>query len=154
MRRLCADVLALDYTTTEEIARAKLMHLETHLWEKDPHQCLVEAESFIGEFRESDLTSELITARLFAGESQQILGGHEDALRHYHWIIDNANGQEPWKGIQTLARTHYRVFDALRRSHADPQDIRDAAETVLTQYPDTKYADLVANAAEQGFWTP
>lgn len=154
VRRLCDDVLALEYASAEEVTRAKLMHLETHLWEKNAEQCLIEAESFIGEFREADMTSELTTAHLFAGESLQILGGHEDAMRHYRWIIDNAGGQEPWEGIQTLARTHYRIFDALRRSHADPADIRDAAQTVLTQYTGTKYADLVANAAEQGFWNP
>ncbi len=154
VRRLCNDVLALDFASDEEAARAKLMHLESHLWDKNPQQCLIEAENFIGEYREANMTSELITARLFAGESHQILGGHEDAMRHYRWIIDNAGGEEPWEGIQTLARTHYRIFDALRRSHAHPTDVRDAAQTVLTQFPGTKYADLVANAAEQGFWNP
>ncbi len=154
VRRLCNDVLALGIASDEEVARAKLMHLESHLWDKNPQQCLIEAESFIGEYREADMTPEIITARLFAGESQQILGGHEDAMRHYRWIIDNTGGEEPWEGIQTLARTHYRIFDALRRSHAHPADVRDAAQAVLTQFPGTKYADLVANAAEQGFWNP
>jgi hypothetical protein len=112
-------------------------------------------EQFIASFDEVQFRREVATARLIAGECRQVLGQHQAALPHYQWIISAyAPDETMWPGMNHLARTYYRMYDALLRGGAPPAQWQPAADAVLTLFPNSLYAQLVTTSLGRVNGTP
>jgi len=157
LRRRCARARANPAATPFQRARLDLIAVESLFWEGQMPEALAAAERLIAEYDASVDRRGVATARLMAGECLQALGAHEAALVHYDWIVDEFGDEEIWPGLldrrhgrnvyaASLARTHYRIYDALRQGGGAPEDVSDAARVVLTRFPNTRYAELVAAA--------
>jgi len=147
LRAMCSEVANHEGASGLMRATARLMGAESWAWQRKPGPALAAANQFLAMHDAAEFKREVATARLFAGESLQIMGYHQAALAHYQWIVEAYPGDaEIWPGLANLARTHYRVFDALRRSGASAPTVNQAGQYVLEHFPGTRYAELVANA--------
>ncbi len=149
-RRLCHTVLSLQDAKPDDVVRAQIIILESYHWQRDTTRALDAARTFIESYSrpEADgvrpqFRKELAMAHLVAGECLQQLDGHQDALVHYRWIAQEFGEEEIWPGLTNLQRTYTRIFEALMRAGAPEDEVAEAADFVLTKWPDSQYAELI-----------
>ncbi len=148
-RALCEEVIQLEQASPLQIARAKLMIIETCHWQQCFAQALEGAQAYIEEYDPAQFRQEVATAHQIAGEVLHIQRQHEAAMVHFQWIIDEYPiDEEIWPGLHNLARAYYWVFSILYLTRAPLDQVLDAGYTVLENFPGTSSAELVQNALE------
>ncbi len=156
VRALCQEVLDLEQASPQQIARAKLMIVETCHWQKCWAEALEGAQAYIDEYDAADFRPEVATAHMVAGEMLHMLGQPGPAMQHFQWIINEyAPDEEIWPGLKNLARTYYWTFDILYQAQAPLGQLIPAGDEILELFPGTRYAELVQNALnyiEQNGW--
>ena len=157
-RALCEEVIELEQASPLQIARAKLMIIETCHWQQCWADALEGAQAYIEEYDPAQFRQEVATAHLVAGEVLHVQGQHEAAMVHFEWIMDEYPvDEEIWPGLHNLARTYYWVFNILYQTRAPLNDLLEAGYTVLENFPGTSSAELVQNAVtfiEEHGWPP
>lgn len=154
LRDECTEFVLVESATPLQKSRADLILAESFHWQGKVDAALAAAEAHIALYDAATDRSGSATARLIAGECLQRRRFHEEALAHYQWIVDEFGTEEIWPGLSEmhphrphfaadLARTHYRICDALLRSGAPPEESAAACQHVLDNYPDTRYAELI-----------
>ncbi|GJM25074.1 MAG: hypothetical protein DHS20C16_14890 [Phycisphaerae bacterium] len=169
VRTRCEAIRSQPGATKKQIARADLMIMESLHWQQRPTQALAAARRFLTELGElpfavsttdsvspstsgselavdselPTLASEIAMAHLVAGECLQRRRQHDAALLHFRRIIELFGDEEIMPGLTNTQRTHFRIFDALRRGGGSEEEVYVAAEYVLSRWPDSSYADLV-----------
>lgn len=154
LRDRCRSFKKLTQATMRERSRADVIIAESLHWQLMPREALAAAEHHLATYDESIDPAGVATAHLIAGECLQRFGRHQEALEHYRWIANRYKDREPWprpEGYRVdrpvfptdRARTHYRIYDALRRGGAPREEVEIAADVVLTEFPNTRYAELV-----------
>lgn len=151
VRTHCETVEQLADATPKERAIAKLMYFESYVWERRPEDCLPLAEAFIAEYDPIEFRTEVATAHKFAGSCLSAMGHSHSALDHLHWIVrEHEQRGRIWPVVDHIAFTHYLIVNCLVSLEAPPEEIWDAADVLITEYPDTVVARLVRNAIQWG----
>ena len=156
VREHCRQVKALKQATPFQHARADLIIVETYFWQHQPDLAQAGAEEYIGTHDGKTWRREVATARMILGECLQRNGRHQEALAHYRWIISEFGEEEIWPGLtnpeqphyfpMNLARTWYRIYDALRRGGGSAEEVAAAGTFAVTHYPDSVYAERIRSA--------
>lgn len=150
LRASCSRVIAMPEAVPSERVRAHLMMVETFSWQEQPEQTAAEADRFLQTYSGDAFKQEIATARFFAGEELLKLGRYPEALEHFRWVVTAYQGQrEIWPRMDHLPRTYYRIWEALERSKAPEAEIRAAANALVSNFPESSYATVVAGIMPQ-----
>jgi tetratricopeptide (TPR) repeat protein len=155
-RAFCEAVVALEQAPPLNIARAKLMKVETYHWQKRWADTLQAAQQFIDTYNALQFRREVATAHMVAGEALHMMRQPGPAMEQFQWIINEyAPNEEIWPGLHNLARTYYWRFDIFYQAQAPLSQLIPMGNEILGLFPGTRYAELVQNALdyiEQNGW--
>ena len=142
--RTYAEEVRLSGGREQDVVRAELLNMESYCWQGMPIEAVTAAEEFLSTHDENEYKLDTATVCFFAGEEYLKLGEYQDALRHFRKVVSlYENEREMWKGMDHLPRTYYRIWETLRKQGADESKIQEAAQLLLTRFPDSEYAKPV-----------
>lgn len=138
-------------------SRIAIMIVEIHHWKRDWAASLAGAEAFIATYTLSDDRSAVGTAHIIAGEALRYTNRIEEGLAHFQWVIQEFQDTDVWPELVhesvdrpalyfDLARAYYWEADALHHLGVPVEEVLEAYDYVISNYPGTRYAELLERA--------
>jgi len=152
LRDLCQEIVAQDTWLFGRVY-GHLGLTEMYSSKGERELALAAAEELIRVYQQGDRDNwsrfkpQLAWAHLYAGNALQNLGRYDEALTHYRWIVNIAYDYPPYgAGASTRVQAYYQIWRTLRRAGAPQAEIDEAAQAVLSRFPEAKHAEVIRRA--------
>jgi len=129
---------------------------EIHTARRQHEPALAAAQELIRVYQQGDrenwqaLKAQLAWAHLYAGRALQNMGRWDEALTHYRWVTDVAYDYPPYgSGSETRSDAYFLIWMTLRQARAPQQEVAQAAQALLSRFPDSEVARRVDGTTEQ-----
>jgi len=145
LRELCRQIIAQDPWAFGRVY-GHLTLIEVHFAKGEPARALAAAQELIYIYEQGDkedwkaLKAHIAWAHLYAGRALQRMGLYDEALAHYRYIVDFIYDYPPYgHGSETRRHAYVDIWRTLRQAGAPQEEITQAAQMILSLFPDSPY---------------